>query len=154
MTAHDLRQQYTEVINKPDRIKALIAEMDNIAEANAVQQAYRAALEAMLAPSEWMPLQKLVRVQKAMTLFDKAVKADDNDPEIRLLRFAVSQRIPAFLGIKTYLDDDADTIAAQAGKLPQPLPELHKNILETIAQSGKGKQQQTTEQIKQILQKS
>ena len=115
MTAQYLREQYTQVVNKPDGIQALIKDLDKIEEPNAIQQGYRAALEAMLAPTEWMPLQKLVRIQKALSLFDKAVKADNQEPEVRLLRFAVSVRIPAFLGIKTHLDEDADTVA-RAGR--------------------------------------
>lgn len=98
--------------------------------------AYSATIEAMKAQYEWVPFAKLGRLTTAMQLFRKAIEADKENPEIRLLRFTVQNKIPAFLGLNFDMTDDKKTIVANIEKLEKPLHPTLRAMLEFVIASG------------------
>jgi tetratricopeptide (TPR) repeat protein len=98
--------------------------------------AYNATIEAMKAQYEWIPFAKLGRLTTAMQLFKKAIENDKENPEIRLLRFAVQSKIPAFLGLNLDMTEDKRMIVANIEKLEKPLHPTLKAMLEFVITSG------------------
>lgn len=88
----------------------LIEKLDSIQKPNAIQLAYKAATEAILAKPGWNVFKKMHHLKRSRKYFSMAVNQDMKDLEIRFLRLAVEHHIPKYLGYSKNIQIDKSVI--------------------------------------------
>ena len=94
-------------------------------------QAYQAAAESLMAKHSWNPLNKFSYLKNAQTLLNDAVKADEDNPEIRFLRLYIQRSIPSYMGMSNDITEDKAAILTHLDKLN--VEELGRDIASYIA---------------------
>ncbi|MFD2245671.1 tetratricopeptide repeat protein [Pontibacter ruber] len=106
----ELRGQYLEASKSSEAAKEFNEMMGEYKDRHPVVLAYKAASEATMAKHVWNPYFKLKHLQKAAELFEEAVKLDNQNPEIRFLRFTVEHYIPRYLNMSGHIQEDKKLI--------------------------------------------
>ncbi len=136
MEAAQIRARYAAAAQDARQAAALYADLTT-AKLSPLVGAYRGATSALLARYDANPFQKLQLLQRATREFAEAVRAEADNPEIRLLRFAVQQATPRFLGLSGDLRADQRVIVAGADRLPaEAYPALYTELLGFVLNSG------------------
>lgn len=126
-TLHDVRIMYHEAANNDDACKKLVAILKPYDEkSDPVLYGYRASATMMMAKYVFSPFSKISYFRKGRDMLQRAVKADDQNIELRFLRFAVQTNLPFFLGYKDHID--ADKIFILKGLTAIEDPVLKSNI--------------------------
>ncbi|MBL6446577.1 hypothetical protein JMN32_09665 [Fulvivirga sp. 29W222] len=94
-------------------------------------QAYQAAAESLMAKHSWNPLNKFSYLKNAQELLNDAVKADEENPEIRFLRLYIQRSIPSYMGMSGDIAEDKAAILTHLDKLN--VEELGRDIATYIA---------------------
>ncbi len=136
MEAAHIRTRYAAATQDARQAKALYADL-TAAERSPLVNAYQGATSALLARYDANPFQKVQLLQRATREFTAAVRADADNPEIRLLRFAVQQATPRFLGLSGDMRADQRVIVAGADRLPaEASPALYTELIGFVLASG------------------
>lgn len=116
----------------------LIEKLAKIRNPNAIQLAYRAATEAMLAKPGWNIFRKLKHLKDSKAFFDEAILKDSMDLEIRFLRLCVEHHIPGYLGYGNHISEDKKIILENIGLFEsKQLPlEISQYIVRFSRESG------------------
>jgi hypothetical protein len=77
---------------------------------------YKAAGTMMKAKYGINPIQKLNRFKEGKTLLDKTISNNQNNIELRYLRFANQTNAPSFLGYNNYIKRDKEFILTNLSK--------------------------------------
>ena len=88
----------------------ILEEVRSIQNPSGIIVAYEAAMQALMAKVVWNPFTKVSHVKLAEKVFDKAVKLDPLNIEIRFIRFSVEYHIPKWLGLSKHMQEDKDFI--------------------------------------------
>ncbi|MBC7418811.1 MAG: hypothetical protein H7325_11725 [Pedobacter sp.] len=72
--------------------------------------AYVGALQALKAKHAWNPYSKVANINRSLKTLAQAVKMDNNNLEIRFIRFSIEYHTPAFLGFGKDLEEDRKEI--------------------------------------------
>ncbi|MGB3618148.1 MAG: hypothetical protein WBA12_08515 [Catalinimonas sp.] len=139
MTLSELRQAYVAAVQAPAHAEALEQriEADGPADHPAVAQGYLASTQALRARHVQNPLQKLNHLQRAQRTFEQAVRAAPDNPEIRLLRFAVQRATPPFLNMSGDMADDVRVVIdhREALDMAGVPPAAARELLNFVAES-------------------
>lgn len=112
-----LRRQYQQAAASKEAGEKFHQLMAAYNQQDAVVLAYKAAAEAIRARDASM-FNKLTYVQNASQQFEKAVKLDTDNAEIRFLRLSVESNLPAFLGLSQHVDEDRQFLVSTLLKHP------------------------------------
>lgn len=110
MNEKEARKKYFEAIGDEQKIEKLLKQLQDIKNSSALLLAYCAACESMMAQFSWNPYTKLAQVNKSFNFFEKAVKDDYQNVEIRFLRFSVQHNVPDFLRKNREFEEDKDVL--------------------------------------------
>lgn len=91
--------------------------------------AYWGVYRTLIAKHSFNPYTKLKELQKGLEIMETAIKKDENNLEIRFLRFSVLHYIPDFLGYKDEKKEDVQ-------KIPELLRNKDFSILDFKFQKG------------------
>ena len=80
-------------------------------------KAYEGATEALVAKYSWYPWDKISHLKEGVKAIENAVLADENNIEIRFLRFYVENSIPSYLGYSKNIDSDKEVIMSNIANL-------------------------------------
>lgn len=116
MTEKEARKKYFEAIGNERKIEKLLKQLRDIENSSALLLAYRAACESMMAQFSWNPYTKLAQVNKSFDFFEKAIKEDSQNVEIRFLRFSVQHNVPDFLRKNREFEEDKDVLVENFDK--------------------------------------
>lgn len=86
-----------------------------------IQQGYYGVIEAMLAEHVFNPATKIAYFNAGKNKLEEAIKKEDNNVELRYLRFAMQSNIPFFLGYKSDLEKDKNFIVSHIESQKQKL---------------------------------
>ncbi|SDL69184.1 hypothetical protein SAMN05421823_107264 [Catalinimonas alkaloidigena] len=139
MTLPELRQAYADATHDADAAHHLLTTLQALPQPlSAEQQAYLAATLALQARFVGNPLQKLQFANQSKKAFAEAVALDPQNPEVRLLRFAVQRAIPPFLNMSGDMEEDAHAIAQNLHKmdLNNINPTFTRPLLNFVLESG------------------
>lgn len=75
-----------------------------------IEKAYAGYYHCLWAKHAFNPMAKLNSFKKGRKLLDEAAEQDPNSAEIRLLRYAIQENSPSFLGYKSNLSKDLEFI--------------------------------------------
>ncbi|PIY10784.1 MAG: hypothetical protein COZ18_05355 [Flexibacter sp. CG_4_10_14_3_um_filter_32_15] len=106
----EVRKKYFEAIGNERKIERLLKKLRDIENPSSLLLAYRAACESMMAQFSWNPYIKLAQVTKSFDFFEKAIKNDSQNAEIRFLRFSVQHNVPDFLRKNREFEEDKDAL--------------------------------------------
>lgn len=101
-----IRKAYREATKSEDKASAFYNLVDDVSQTDkAVMVAYKGAGKMLLA--RYAPLTKRKpKIKDAVEWIEKAVKADSDNAEIRLIRLSVQENLPKFLGYNDNIDED------------------------------------------------
>ncbi len=106
----EIRKKYFEAIGNERKIERLLKKLQDLENPSALLLAYLAACESMMAQFSWNPYTKLAQVNKSFDFFEKAIKEDSQNAEIRFLRFSVQHNVPDFLRKNREFEEDKDIL--------------------------------------------
>ena len=106
LTLDELRHQFYLTTLDYKHAFPLIEKLQAIENPSALQLAYHAATEAILAKPGWNIFKKIHHLRNSRSYFNQAVEIDMTDLEIRFLRLAVEHHIPKYLGFSKHIDKD------------------------------------------------
>ncbi|WP_114778681.1 hypothetical protein [Botryobacter ruber] len=106
----DLRKQYLAASTDSEAGKRFYDLMSDYKDKDPVVLAYKAVSEATMAKYVWNPYSKLKHLKESAAIFDKAVQLDNDNPEIRFLRFTVEHYVPRYLNLSPHLEADKKII--------------------------------------------
>jgi hypothetical protein len=103
-----------------------------------VMLAYKGVAIAMYAEVASKVKEKFAYFEEGKTLIDQAAAAAPRNAEIAFLRFSVQSEVPAFLGYRDQIQNDANiVVAALRGKQIDPTEDFWKKALQFMKKSGK-----------------
>ncbi|WP_400191709.1 hypothetical protein [Hymenobacter sp. B81] len=146
-----LRRHYQQAAADEAASRHFHALMSRASERDAVQLAYKAAAEALLAKHTGGVFDKLERVKAASRQFDAAVALSPQHPEVRFLRFSVESNLPRFLGASKHVDDDRAFLVQAA--LQHPRSGLDAEAFELVRRFLLDHQHLTPAQARQLGEK-
>ena len=110
-----IRLLYAEAASKAGKGAEFAAQLKLLPKEHphrAIILAYQGSAEALMARDATFPLTKLSHLNNSKKFFADAVTLDANDPEIRMLRVAVQQGIPAYLNMSQDMEGDIKVVMA------------------------------------------
>lgn len=101
-----LRSLYEQAVNDEKAAETLLLKTENFDNQIPLDIAYRAAAIAFKARYGSSPLNQLGYAKEASSLFNKAIRLDSKNIEIRFLRFAFEHHLPAILDLSEHVKKD------------------------------------------------
>ncbi|MEM9981747.1 MAG: hypothetical protein AAF734_04565 [Bacteroidota bacterium] len=97
--------------------------------------AYKAVVEALKAKFVWLPFQKMSHLNTMRNLFYKAVEGEENNIEIRFLRFSIQANLPAILMQSPNLKEDKSVIIENIDSSTLSIP-FKEAVVDFLVNSG------------------
>lgn len=114
-----LRTQFLEASKDSKAGRAFHELMNDYEDSHPVVLAYKAVSEAIMAKHVWNPYLKMKHLQRSSDIFEQAVNLDQENPEIRFLRFTVEHYVPRYLNMSRNLEEDKSQIIAGLQRHPK-----------------------------------
>lgn len=133
-----IRVVFNEAIEDGEKAKVLFEKLSELKPANnTLQFAYLGATEALLAKHSYNPFSKLTYVNSALNKLNQSVALNENNIEIRYMRFSVEANMPAYLGYSKHIDADKSIILKGLSSSPIKADncEMYKVFANGILQS-------------------
>lgn len=102
----EIRKLYKEAPNNEDKAKELWKELTEEENLSPLLLAYKGATRAILAKHTWAPPKKYSYAKEGIRLLHEAVKQEQENIEIRYLRFTIEYHLPSFLGLSKNQEED------------------------------------------------
>ena len=122
----EVRALYKTAAEKEDAAEKLMERTENSTGKEPVLLGYKAAAHMLMAKHVGNPFSKMSHFNKGKKIFSSAIEADQQNVELRFLRFSVQSEAPAFLGYRDNLEEDKSVILANLKDLKDE--ELYKMI--------------------------
>jgi len=133
-----LRQQLIRAINNSNTTDSMYNSLIAMPVKSPVIIGYIGTLQALKAKHSWNPYSKVKQVTNAEKTFEKAIKADPHNLELRYLRYSVEHNLPKILGQSKNMAADKQEMLSQIAK-KQPNDEdkeLVINVINYLLQNG------------------
>ncbi len=138
------RELYQKAEKEQRYAEELLELSGNQKEVAPVFQGYHGAAHMMMAKHVGNPFSKLSYFKKGKRILEEAIEADNQNIELRFLRFSVQSEAPGFLGYKDAVEEDKNLLI-------ESLKELGDTRLEQMIRSFLLKSKNLTEVEKQKL---
>jgi hypothetical protein len=107
----ELRSLYEQAAVAKNACEKLIDQLSSAqAETNPLLFGYKGSATMMMAQHVSNPFSKLSYFHKGRNMLDEAIKADQENMELRFLRFAAQTEAPAMLGYRGEIEQDKNLI--------------------------------------------
>lgn len=107
---HEIRHEFYQSTLDYQYAFPLYDKLYKIRNPNALELAYMAATQAILAKPGWNVFKKFGYLRQSRNTFQKAIERNMNDLEIRFLRLSVEHHIPRYLGFSKHIVHDKQVI--------------------------------------------
>ena len=115
--------------------KALIMQLEPYNERNnPLLLGYRAGATMIMAKHSLNPFSKLSYFKKGKAMLERAIQAENNNVELRFLRYTIQTNVPSFLGYSSELVKDRSFLQQSVSGLRDP--ELKKIITSYLKQKS------------------
>src|SRR5690554_183061 len=129
----EIRSLYQQAAVEKTACEQLIASLDMDVETNPLLFGYKGSATMMMAQHVANPFSKLSHFHKGKNMLEEAINADQENMELRFLRFAAQTNAPAMLGYRGEIEEDKKVIL---GRLPISNDrELKKLVIEYLLNS-------------------
>ena len=148
-----LRQQLIRAINNSSTTDSMYNSLTAMPIKSPVIVGYIGTLQALKAKHTWNPYSKMKQVANAEKTFEKAIKADPHNLELRYLRYSVEYNLPKILGQSKNMGADKQVMLEQiARKRPNDDDrELVINVINYLLQNGDHTVGEKTDLHKQLV---
>src|SRR5690606_37027318 len=102
----DLRTHFQKAGKDEDAGEQFNKLMASYAGNDPVILGFKAASEGVMAKYAWGPYAKLKHLRNSASMFENALKPDQNNPEVRFLRLAIEHYIPRYLRMSQNIEED------------------------------------------------
>ena len=126
----DIRNELFYTTINLEKCTAFYQKVLGAGESSATLTAYQAAAKALIAKHSWNPVTKLSSLKNVQKLLTEAVTAEQDNLEIRFLRFYIENSIPSYLGFSKNMKEDGDILASNIDNVDKM--NLDKGISEYI----------------------
>jgi len=106
----EIRTLYQQAATEEKACKMLIASLEVDVETNPLLFGYRGSATMMMAQHVSNPFNKLSYFHKGKGMLENAINADQENMELRFLRFAAQTNTPAMLGYRGDIEKDKKVI--------------------------------------------
>ncbi|MGV3539517.1 MAG: hypothetical protein ACO1OQ_06870 [Rufibacter sp.] len=118
--SHDaLLNYYQKAAKDEDTAKRFLDLMGKYQGKDPLKLGYKAVSHAIMAKHVWSPYSKIKYLKQSAQIFDQAVAMDQNDPELRFLRFSIENYIPRYLNMSPNLEEDKKIFMAAIMRHPR-----------------------------------
>lgn len=124
-----LRLQYLQASKEEAVAHKFHEKMSAYNEKDPLVLAYKAASEAVMAKYVWNPYGKLKQIKIANAIFEDAVAMDQDNAEIRFLRFTLEHYVPRYLNLSAHVEEDKKMIISSLQAFP------HSELSEPLART-------------------
>lgn len=145
---HEIRHEFYLSTLDYQHAFPLIDKLSGIGDPNALELAYMAATQAILAKPGWNIFKKIGYLRQSRDTFQKAIKRDMKDLEIRFLRLSIEHHIPRYLGLSRHIAYDKQVIMENIEKFKEK--ELPQEISDYIILFSVESGIYTTEEIEHL----
>jgi len=101
----EIRTLYLKAKNDETSCRRII-DIGMPTESQEVVKGYKACATIIMAEHTFNPSKKLSYFNKGKAELDKLVQSNNNNPELRFLRFTIQSNAPSFLGYNKAIDED------------------------------------------------
>lgn len=115
----ELRKSYAEATQNEEKGEEFHKFMSAYKDNDPVVLAYKAGSEAVMAKYVWSPYSKLQHLRASARIFNQAVTLDNDNPEIRFLRFTVEHSIPRYLNMSVNMAADKAVVIDNLKRHPK-----------------------------------
>jgi len=105
-TTKELRKAFHESVLRSDKLPYFLNSVNALKNPSPIEKAYIGASEALRARESWNPIDKLVYIHNYRKYLEEAVKSDQENLEIRFLRFSIEYNMPELIRSKKTIDED------------------------------------------------
>ena len=148
----ELRKKFYASVESGKKAKSFLDELENSPEKNEpITMGYLAAVRMVMAKHAFNPYSKFKYFIDGKNELETAIKASPNSVELRLIRFAIQDNAPFFLGYNQHIKADKDFLIKNLGSLNKGASEdlqLKKYIIDYLTKSS-----HITEEEKQAINK-
>lgn len=104
---NEVRSVYKEALKSIDSCKELIAISSGPNEKNnPLMLGYKGSGTMLMAKHVFNPFTKMSYFKKGKQMLEKAIKLEENNIELRFLRFNAQTNMPSFLGYNNSIEND------------------------------------------------
>lgn len=135
LTLDEVRKKYPFATKNDTVCKELYDALNGKADGTDVLSGYAGGVTMLMAKSTANPFSKMEYFKEGKTLLEDAISNNKNDIELRFLRFAIQDNLPAILGYNENLDEDKGYIMKYLPMLDKR--ELRKAIANYLIKSEK-----------------
>lgn len=125
-SSHAQMSNMTDIRNKIfyndfnlDKSIQLISEINSLNLTDPIVKAYTGASEMLAAKYSWNPISKFSFLKNGLSKVNEAVISDDENVEIRFLRFYIENSLPKYLGLNKHLIGDKKIILEHLDSLSE-----------------------------------
>lgn len=102
----EMRKKFYLSVESHVAAKNFLKELENVKNAEPLVLGYKAAVNMVMAKHVFNPYSKFKYFMEGKATLEKAIAADTNNTELRLIRFAIQNNAPGFLGYQDHLQAD------------------------------------------------
>lgn len=106
----ELRETLRVASDSKENSTKLFEKVGNYSGEDAVLISYKAAAHAIKAKYATNPFKKLKLIKASARIFDEAMQRNDQDLEIRFVRFAVETQTPAKIKLSKHVEEDKNIL--------------------------------------------
>jgi len=128
----EIRELYYEASQKEEGVEKLEKKL-NAYENLSIIVGYKGANEMLKSKYAWNPYSKFSHFSDGKKLLEKAIKSDENNIELRYLRYSIQTNAPSFLGYADDIEKDKKFILNNFNASKDK--DLKKRIYDYMAQS-------------------
>lgn len=120
-----VRLNYTKAVTDKEICKKMISELP-LKIKEPIYLGYLGGFQAVWANHVGNPFSKLKTFNQGKANIEKAIKEDENNPELRYIRLSIQKNVPAILGYKSMIETDTEFLKLNKDKITSA--SLLKNI--------------------------
>lgn len=126
-----VRSLYQKAATEEQACEKLIKMLkSNDATENPLLLGYKGSATMMMANHVFSPFTKFSYFEKGKKMLEKAVEADNENVELRFLRYAAQKNAPSFLGYDNHIVSDKRFILQSSSRIDDTLKELISSQLD------------------------
>ncbi|MFT6815033.1 MAG: hypothetical protein ACJAZ3_000931 [Sphingobacteriales bacterium] len=125
-----LRKEYFKAVDDENLTEQLLTQLSLIEAKTAILLGFEGSLLALKAKHSWNPVVKMNSLKKGKVQLDEAIFLEDDNLELRFLRFSLEYNLPSVLGMSSHLEEDKNKILLLVSGT---VKSIDSSVLRTVA---------------------
>ena len=126
ISLEQIRMNYNKAVSDKALCEKMISELSKTQNESTDYLAYLGGFQAIWANHVFSPINKLSTFNKGKKKIERAIKKEPDNAEYRFIRLSIQKNIPAILGYKSNIKEDAEFLKNNQNQIKSQI--LQKNI--------------------------